>query len=113
MGLFEWIRKPAPVCGGCIKPQQAAEPADPLKENLRQIIGQRIAIEAARREIFEHAKPVSGACDDRWFDTSKTAPVDADTQFRVNRAATFLDLCGLLERMGGAPHIVAIKAGAA
>lgn len=106
------MRNPARTCSECINTKQAAEtaePSDPLKENLRQIIGQRIAIDAARREIIEHAKPVTTRDDDRWWDTCKTVPEDADTQFRVNRAATFLDLCGLLDRMGSAPHIVAIK----
>jgi hypothetical protein len=107
--ILGWMRKPARACDVCIKPQHPAEPADPLKENLRQILGQRIAIEAARREIFEHARPVSSSGADGLWNTEKTDPPDSDTQFRVNRAATFLDLCGLLERAIGTPHIVRIR----
>lgn len=81
------------------------------RAHLISTLGHRIAIEGARETIIRHASERGGALElaGALWDTQRTAPPDADTQFRVNRAATFLDLCGLLERSPGAPHIVRLK----
>lgn len=81
------------------------------RAHLIRTLGHRIAIEGARETITRLALPLSHRvpkfCE--VWDTQRTNPPDADTQFRVNRAATFLDLCGLLERVPNAPHIVRVK----
>lgn len=81
------------------------------RADLIRTLGHRIAIEAAQETIIGHASERGGALElaGALWDTQRTAPPDAYTQFRVNRAATFLDLCGLLERSPGAPHIVRIR----
>lgn len=92
--------------------QQRVDAVDAAgRAHLIRTIGHRIAIEGARETIFRHASPRGGAVEltGALWDTQRTDPPDADTQFRVNRAAMYLDLCGLLERSPGAPHIVRIK----
>lgn len=94
------------------EPQQRIDAVDAAgRAHLIRTIGHRIAIEAARETIISHASPRGGAVEltGALWDTQRTDPPDADMQFRVNRAATFLDLCGLLERVPNAPHIVRIK----
>lgn len=92
--------------------QQRVDAVDAAgRADLIRTLGHRIAIEAARETISRNAWPMlmsefRGA--DCW-NTQRTDPPDADMQFRVNRAATFLDLCGLLERVPNAPHIVRVK----
>lgn len=82
------------------------------RESLVRTLGHAIALDAARDTIFRHASVRPGVIEvpDQCWDTNHTDPSDADTQFRVNRAATFLDICGLLARAPGAPHIVRIRA---
>ena len=94
------------------EPQQRIDAVDAAgRAHLISTLGHRIAIEAARETIIRHASPRGRTVElvSALWDTQRTDPTDVDTQFRVNRAATFLDLCGLLERVPNAPHIVRIK----
>lgn len=85
------------------------------REMRRRSLEHRIAISAAASDIECYAHGI-GRCNDRpgrWYDTLRVADslggMGPEFQQTVADAAEYLDLCGLLERHTGNPHIVRIK----
>ncbi len=85
------------------------------REMRRRSLEHRIAISAAASDIECYAENL-GRCSDRpgrWYDTHRIAPslggMGPEYLQTIADAAEYLDLCGLLERHPGNPHIVRFK----
>lgn len=78
------------------------------REMRRRSLEHRIAISAAASDIECYAEDLG-----RWYDTHRVAPslggMGPEFLQTIADAAEYLDLCGLLERHPGNPHIVRIK----